>query len=84
MPFQAVKHQLDTLDAQPTPGGGVLVLVTGKLLVRTALRASRDVRRGLLTSADLDDMTGGRGAASDELLPGIPAPQRERPVLCLQ
>ncbi|RYO74252.1 hypothetical protein DL766_002219 [Monosporascus sp. MC13-8B] len=33
MPFQAVKHQLETLDAQPVVNGGVFVLVTGKLLV---------------------------------------------------
>jgi len=33
LPFQAVKHQVATLDAQPTPNDGVLVLVTGALLV---------------------------------------------------
>ena len=34
LPFQKVKHELSTLDAQPSPGNaGVLVLITGKLLV---------------------------------------------------
>ncbi|KAK7931902.1 hypothetical protein PG985_002614 [Apiospora marii] len=33
LPFQQVKHQVSTLDAQPSTGGGVLVLVTGQLLV---------------------------------------------------
>lgn len=33
LPFQQVKHQVSTLDAQPGVNGGVLVLVTGQLLV---------------------------------------------------
>ncbi|KAI0175075.1 hypothetical protein LQW54_012955 [Pestalotiopsis sp. IQ-011] len=33
LPFQQVKHQVSTLDAQPSVNGGVLVLVTGQLLV---------------------------------------------------
>jgi hypothetical protein len=33
LPFQKVRHQVSTLDAQPAPNGGVLVLVTGQLLV---------------------------------------------------
>jgi len=34
LPFQQVKHQVATLDAQPSSEqGGILVLVTGKLLV---------------------------------------------------
>ncbi|KAK6850814.1 hypothetical protein PG990_008280 [Apiospora arundinis] len=33
LPFQQVKHQVATLDAQPSTAGGVLVLVTGQLLV---------------------------------------------------
>ncbi|KAK6082904.1 nuclear transport factor 2 [Seiridium cupressi] len=33
LPFQQVKHQVATLDAQPSVNGGVLVLVTGQLLV---------------------------------------------------
>ncbi|RYP10194.1 hypothetical protein DL764_000815 [Monosporascus ibericus] len=33
LPFQKVKHQVDTRDAQPGISGGILVLVTGKLLV---------------------------------------------------
>ncbi|RYP75849.1 hypothetical protein DL771_002113 [Monosporascus sp. 5C6A] len=33
LPFEKVKHQVDTSDAQPSINGGILVLVTGKLLV---------------------------------------------------
>ncbi|KKA27770.1 hypothetical protein TD95_004445, partial [Thielaviopsis punctulata] len=33
LPFQKVKHAVSTLDAQPTVQDGVLVLVTGQLLV---------------------------------------------------
>ncbi|KEZ38828.1 hypothetical protein SAPIO_CDS10871 [Scedosporium apiospermum] len=32
LPFQQVKHQVSTLDAQPTPNG-IFILVTGQLLV---------------------------------------------------
>ena len=33
LPFQKVQHQIVTLDCQPTPGGGVLVMVCGNLLI---------------------------------------------------
>ncbi|CEJ91001.1 Putative Nuclear transport factor 2 domain-containing protein [[Torrubiella] hemipterigena] len=34
LPFEKVKHQVETLDAQPTMvDGGIVILVTGKLLV---------------------------------------------------
>jgi len=33
LPFTKVHHQVATLDAQPTLEGGVMVLVTGQLLV---------------------------------------------------
>jgi hypothetical protein len=34
LPFEKVKHEVQTLDAQPTMNdGGVIILVTGKLLV---------------------------------------------------
>ncbi|GJD00931.1 nuclear transport factor 2 [Colletotrichum higginsianum] len=33
LPFQKVKHQVTTLDAQPTLEGGIIILVTGQLLV---------------------------------------------------
>ncbi|KAK4229459.1 nuclear transport factor 2 [Podospora fimiseda] len=33
LPFQKVKHQIGALDAQPTPTGGIVILVTGHLLV---------------------------------------------------
>ena len=31
--FQQVKHHVITIDCQPTPGGGVIVMVCGNLLV---------------------------------------------------
>lgn len=35
LPFQKVKHQVSTLDAQPSnDAGGIIILVTGQLLVR--------------------------------------------------
>ncbi|KAL8651440.1 MAG: hypothetical protein Q9226_004713, partial [Calogaya cf. arnoldii] len=34
LPFQKVEHQVSTLDAQPSgPEGGIIVMVTGALLV---------------------------------------------------
>ncbi|GJC81251.1 nuclear transport factor 2 [Colletotrichum tofieldiae] len=33
LPFVKVKHQVTTLDAQPTLEGGIIILVTGQLLV---------------------------------------------------
>ena len=33
LPFQSVKHQIVTADFQPGPNNGVMVLVTGTLLV---------------------------------------------------
>ncbi|KAI1908160.1 Nuclear transport factor 2 [Ophidiomyces ophidiicola] len=33
LPFQKVAHRVSTLDAQPTNEGGILVMVTGALLV---------------------------------------------------
>ena len=38
LPFQKVQHKLSTLDAQPSnESGGILVTVTGALLVRILL-----------------------------------------------
>jgi hypothetical protein len=34
LPFQQIKHQISTLDAQPSIGGGIVVMVTGALMVR--------------------------------------------------
>ena len=34
LPFEKVVHQVSTLDAQPSRDDGILVLVTGALLVR--------------------------------------------------
>ncbi|KXH59742.1 nuclear transport factor 2 [Colletotrichum salicis] len=33
LPFEKVKHQVTTLDSQPTTEGGIIILVTGQLLV---------------------------------------------------
>ncbi|KAK3292577.1 uncharacterized protein B0H64DRAFT_407104 [Chaetomium fimeti] len=33
LPFQKVIHKISTLDAQPTATGGIIILVTGQLLV---------------------------------------------------
>ncbi|EEU47298.1 uncharacterized protein NECHADRAFT_67151 [Fusarium vanettenii 77-13-4] len=34
LPFEKVKHQVNTLDAQPSNGeGGIIILITGALLV---------------------------------------------------
>ncbi|KAJ5095505.1 hypothetical protein NUU61_004861 [Penicillium alfredii] len=33
LPFQQVRHQIATFDAQPSSEGGIVVLVTGALLV---------------------------------------------------
>ncbi|KAJ5104049.1 hypothetical protein N7532_004578 [Penicillium argentinense] len=33
LPFQQVRHQIATFDAQPSSEGGIIVLVTGALLV---------------------------------------------------
>ncbi|KAJ4313796.1 Nuclear transport factor 2 [Neodidymelliopsis sp. IMI 364377] len=38
LPFQQVQHRTDTLDAQPSGQNGVLVLVTGALLVEGSER----------------------------------------------
>ena len=34
LPFQKVKHAVGTLDAQPSVNGGIVILITGQLLVR--------------------------------------------------
>jgi len=31
--FNTVQHQVSTLDSQPTPSGGIICFVTGKLIV---------------------------------------------------
>ncbi|KAF8867151.1 nuclear transport factor 2 [Acephala macrosclerotiorum] len=33
LPFEKVKHAVSTLDAQPSPNDGIMILVTGALLV---------------------------------------------------
>jgi len=39
LPFKKVQHQVSTLDAQPSnPSGGIIVIVTGALLVEEEQR----------------------------------------------
>lgn len=46
LPFQKVEHQVSTLDAQPSNGqGGILVIVSGALLVRTSVYTIGQKRR---------------------------------------
>lgn len=33
LPFQRIKHRADTIDVQPSPGNGMVVFVTGQLLI---------------------------------------------------
>jgi len=33
LPFQKVKHVINTQDAQPSTNGGIVILITGQLLV---------------------------------------------------
>ncbi|KAL2144850.1 hypothetical protein VTI28DRAFT_8410 [Corynascus sepedonium] len=33
LPFQKIKHHISALDSQPTPNGGIIILVTGQLAV---------------------------------------------------
>ena len=39
LPFASCKHAIGSLDAQPSVSGGVLIFVTGQLLVRRSARA---------------------------------------------
>ena len=41
LPFQQVKHQVVTLDTQPSPNGGVIVMVCGNLLIDGEQRAQK-------------------------------------------
>ena len=51
LPFQACKHHISSLDAQPSPSGGMNIFVTGQLQVqhmtmRRLLRAASDLTCG--------------------------------------
>lgn len=41
LPFQACQHRVSSLDAQPSVSNGILVFVTGQLLVCGALRPGK-------------------------------------------
>jgi len=48
LPFQACQHRVSSLDAQPSVGGGILVFVTGQLLVSWGiLHASQSIEEGV-------------------------------------
>lgn len=81
LPFQKVEHQVATLDAQPSnQQGGILVAVSGALLVRL----SSDDPLPLNLFPDTSYLGRG-GEASHELRPDIPAAaRRERQLLHLQ
>ena len=43
LPFEKVEHQVATIDAQPSnPQGGILVIVSGALLVSRELPLERE------------------------------------------
>lgn len=48
LPFQKVAHQVATLDAQPTHGHGILVMVTGALLVSYKPYPTQNTRNRLM------------------------------------
>ncbi|KAF1826020.1 putative nuclear transport factor 2 [Dissoconium aciculare CBS 342.82] len=53
LPFQKVEHRVDTLDAQPSnPNGGILVIVTGALLVEEEKRPMSYVQTFQLLPSD--------------------------------
>ena len=37
LPFQSCQHRVVSLDSQPSVGGGIMVFVTGQLIVRSVL-----------------------------------------------
>lgn len=74
LPFQKVIHKVATLDAQPSnESGGILVMVTGQLLVSENRNMSYDAN---IRAYGCN--VGGRGAAADELYSGFPAFIRRR------
>lgn len=48
LPFQQCKHHVSSIDAQPSVGGGLIVFVTGQLLVRGQGRAGAASAAGAL------------------------------------
>ena len=43
LPFEKIAHKVDTVDAQPSgPNGGIIVMVTGALLVTTYASLNED------------------------------------------
>lgn len=67
LPFQQCKHHVSSIDAQPSVGGGLIVFVTGQLLVRGQGRAGAASAAGALGQGLLGSMSVAPGAR--------PAPQ---------
>jgi hypothetical protein len=63
LPFQKVEHRVDTLDAQPSnTSGGILVVVTGALLVGIRVFGSHS------ECATADESFSGRGGEAGHVL----------------
>lgn len=68
LPFAKVEHQVATLDAQPSNAtGGILVIVSGALLVRIPIYTIG------LKCRDLTRFIGRGGETADELCSDLPA-----------
>lgn len=71
LPFQKVQHRVDTTDAQPSnETGGILVMVTGALMVSAQPHCPFSGREEGTISADEEqryNVTGRRSAAANEL-----------------
>lgn len=71
-------HRVTTLDAQPSnETGGIMVLVTGALLVCLSYTGREEY------PADMSTI-GRRRTEAHELHPGVPTPTRIRQLLCIQ
>jgi hypothetical protein len=80
LPFQKVEHRVDTLDAQPSnTTGGILVVVTGALLVCTLI-----IKTDLQVLAADRSIPGRRGQASYVLRAELPASPKRRQLLHFQ
>lgn len=91
LPFQKIKHQVATLDAQPSSEqGGILVMVTGALLVRLPMTSTSSSQDRTCMHLQIGAIakriaTGRRRRTTDELHPSLPAPtRRPRQLFCLQ
>jgi hypothetical protein len=88
LPFEKVKHVFGEPDAQPTPNGGIIILVTGQLVVRNPSEEADYLPwfdAGMAPPLTVGVMLGRRRAAPSPLLAGVPAlPGPRGPVVRLQ